>query len=163
METPPKVGWTGRHAVELYVRTYTTMLQSSGDIKIESLVQAHLGMGSVLHPLAGEPHRGMGRTIALLTVMFLVIGVPLAITSIGISARAIVEQGVHRVAETWAQSVGWEVDTVSTRDADVYIRLEGPLPVPDTAALKAQLDAAGVDTRKVTVNLVPIYSVKLAN
>ena len=60
METPPKVGWTGRHAVELYVRTYTTMLQSSGDIKIESLVQAHLGMGSVLHPLAGEPQSDMG-------------------------------------------------------------------------------------------------------
>ena len=60
MESPPKVGWTGRHAVELYVRTYTTMLQSSGDIKIESLVQAHLGMGSVLHPLAGEPQTDMG-------------------------------------------------------------------------------------------------------
>jgi hypothetical protein len=60
MESPAKVGWTGRHAVELYVRTYTTMLQSSGDIKIESLVQAHLGMGSVLHPLAGEPQSDMG-------------------------------------------------------------------------------------------------------
>jgi len=60
MESPPKVGWTGRHAVELYVRTYTTMLQSSGDIKAESLVQAHLGMGSVLHPLAAEPQSDMG-------------------------------------------------------------------------------------------------------
>ncbi|HEX3508831.1 MAG TPA: hypothetical protein VHW94_10610 [Candidatus Dormibacteraeota bacterium] len=60
MESPPKVGWTGRHAVELYVRTYTTMLQSSGEIKVESLVQAHLGMGSVLHPLAAEPQSDMG-------------------------------------------------------------------------------------------------------
>jgi hypothetical protein len=60
VEAPPKVGWTGRHAVELYVRTYTTMLQSSGDIKVESLVQAHLGMGSVLHPLAAEPQTDMG-------------------------------------------------------------------------------------------------------
>jgi hypothetical protein len=60
MEAPPKAGWTGRHAVELYVRTYTTMLQSSGDIKVESLVQAHLGMGSVLHPLAAEPQTDMG-------------------------------------------------------------------------------------------------------
>src|SRR3981081_3631736 len=60
VEAPPKVGWTGRHAVELYVRTYTTMLQSSGDIKIESLVQAHLGMGSVLHPLAASPQSDMG-------------------------------------------------------------------------------------------------------
>src|SRR2546429_6054878 len=60
VESPPKAGWTGRHAVELYVRTYTTMLQSSGDIKIESLVHAHLAMGSVLHPLAGEPQIDMG-------------------------------------------------------------------------------------------------------
>jgi hypothetical protein len=36
------------------------MLQSSGDIKVESLVQAHLGMGSVLHPLAAEPQSDMG-------------------------------------------------------------------------------------------------------
>jgi hypothetical protein len=63
VESPPKAGWTGRQAVELYVRTYTTMLQSSGDIKIESLVQAHLGMGSVLHPLAAEPRIDMGALI----------------------------------------------------------------------------------------------------
>src|ERR1700682_4493926 len=63
MESPPGSGWSGKHAVELYVRTYTTMLQSSGDIKIESLVQAHLGMGSVLHPLASQPEIDMGALI----------------------------------------------------------------------------------------------------
>lgn len=64
MELPPgspaAAGWSGKHAVELYVRTYTTMLQSSGDIKVESLVQAHLLMGSVLHPLAASPQVDMG-------------------------------------------------------------------------------------------------------
>src|SRR5690348_12786310 len=60
MEAPPGGGWSGKHAVELYVRTYTTMLQSSGEIKVESLVQAHLGMGSVLHPLAAQPQSDMG-------------------------------------------------------------------------------------------------------
>ena len=60
MEAPPSSGWSGKHAVELYVRTYTTMLQSSGEIKVESLVQAHLGMGSVLHPLAAQPQSDMG-------------------------------------------------------------------------------------------------------
>ncbi|HWO90558.1 MAG TPA: hypothetical protein VNP53_01190 [Methylomirabilota bacterium] len=61
MESPPNTGWgSGKHAVELYVRTYTTMLQSSGDIKIDSLVHAHLSMASVLHPLAGEPQVDMG-------------------------------------------------------------------------------------------------------
>ena len=60
MEAPPTSGWSGKHAVELYVRTYNTMLQSSGEIKVESLVQAHLGMGSVLHPLAAQPQSDMG-------------------------------------------------------------------------------------------------------
>jgi hypothetical protein len=63
MEQPPDsaTGWGGgKHAVELYVRTYTTMLQSSGEIKIDSLVQTHIRMGSVLHPLAGQPQSDMG-------------------------------------------------------------------------------------------------------
>ena len=60
MESPPQAGWRGKQAVELYVRTYTTMLQSSGDIKVESLVHAHLAMGSVLHPLAAEAQVDMG-------------------------------------------------------------------------------------------------------
>jgi len=110
----------------------------------------------------GTKRSGMGRTIVLLAAMFLVIGVPLALSSVNIAFRALVEQNVHRVSESWARSVGWEVDTVSTRDSDVYVRLEGPLPVPDTKTLKDQLDAAGVDTGNVTVNLVPVYSVKLS-
>ena len=59
----PTVGWSGRHAVELYVRTYVTMLQSSGEIRIDSLEQAHIGMNSVLHPLAAEPQVDMGALI----------------------------------------------------------------------------------------------------
>ena len=54
---------TGRHAVELYVRTYTTMLQSSGEIRIEALQKAHIGMQSSLHPLAAEPKVDMGALI----------------------------------------------------------------------------------------------------
>jgi len=43
--TAPSTGWSGRHAVELYVRTYSTMLQSSGEIRLESLTHVHIGMG----------------------------------------------------------------------------------------------------------------------
>lgn len=56
-------GWSGRHAVELYVRTYSTMLQSSGEIRLDSLAQAHIGMASSLHPLASEPQLDMGAFI----------------------------------------------------------------------------------------------------
>jgi hypothetical protein len=56
-------GWSGRHAVELYVRTYSTMLQSSGEIRLDALVQAHIGMASSLHPLASQPQMDMGAFI----------------------------------------------------------------------------------------------------
>ncbi|HEX6489332.1 MAG TPA: hypothetical protein VF137_10755 [Candidatus Dormibacteraeota bacterium] len=65
MEAPPvpPAGWTGRHAVELYVRTYSTMLQSSGEVRLDSLQHAHIGMGSSLHPLAAETRVDMGALI----------------------------------------------------------------------------------------------------
>ena len=56
-------GWSGRHAVELYVRTYNTMLQSSGEIRLASLAHAHIAMESVLHPLAAESRVDMGALI----------------------------------------------------------------------------------------------------
>src|ERR1051326_8309025 len=60
---PPSVtssGWGGRPAVELYVRAYSTMLQSSGEIRLDSLAHAHIGMQSALHPLASHPQMDMG-------------------------------------------------------------------------------------------------------
>jgi hypothetical protein len=35
--------------VELYIRTYTTMLRSSGEVKVKALVQSHLNADSALH------------------------------------------------------------------------------------------------------------------
>src|SRR5207302_7624084 len=50
----------GRDAVELYTRTYGTLLRSSGETKLKVLEQSHIGMGSSLHPRAGsaEPDTG---------------------------------------------------------------------------------------------------------
>jgi len=50
----------GREAVELYTRTYGTLLRSSGETKLKVLEQSHIGMRSSLHPKAGsaEPDTG---------------------------------------------------------------------------------------------------------
>ena len=104
MEIPPgsqpTSGWTGKHAVELYVRTYTTMLQSSGDIKIESLVQAHLGMGSVLHPLAAQPQSDMG------ALLYAVRRLPTAITRCRRMIMGQSPQGFRAVLG--ADILGWQ-------------------------------------------------------
>jgi hypothetical protein len=45
----------GKREVDLYVRTYTTLLQSSGAISVSSLIPAHLTAASSLHAGAQEP------------------------------------------------------------------------------------------------------------
>ncbi len=56
MTTPPSP-WPGggREAVELYTRTYRTVLRSSGELRLRVLESAHLGMRSSLHALADTP------------------------------------------------------------------------------------------------------------
>jgi hypothetical protein len=44
-----------RDAVELYVRTYSTILRSSGDVKLRAFVPAHQAIGSSLHAGADQP------------------------------------------------------------------------------------------------------------
>ena len=39
----------GKQEVELYIRTYNTLLRSSGGVKLKTLVQAHCGMQASLH------------------------------------------------------------------------------------------------------------------
>jgi hypothetical protein len=41
----------GEEQVELYVRTYRSLLRSSGEIRLRALERTHLGMESSLHPL----------------------------------------------------------------------------------------------------------------
>jgi hypothetical protein len=51
LDEPPK----GRREVELYIRTYMTLLESSGVVSLRSLEPAHLTAGTSLHAGAEEP------------------------------------------------------------------------------------------------------------
>ncbi|MFN8523291.1 MAG: hypothetical protein U0821_09330 [Chloroflexota bacterium] len=53
----------GRDAVELYVRTYNTILRSSGDINIRAFEPAHVGVGSSLHQNAASSRPDPGAFI----------------------------------------------------------------------------------------------------
>src|SRR5213596_1121220 len=46
--------------VELYHRTYTTLLRSSGETRLRVLEPSHRAMGSSLHALAGSPELDLG-------------------------------------------------------------------------------------------------------
>ena len=47
-----RVPTTGSEEIELYMRTYYSLLRSSDSIKIETLVESHLAMASSLHDRA---------------------------------------------------------------------------------------------------------------
>jgi hypothetical protein len=49
----------GKREVDLYARTYETLLRSSGPIAVDTLVQAHLNIQSSLHAGAAEPEPDM--------------------------------------------------------------------------------------------------------
>src|SRR2546429_230563 len=100
---PPAVaasGWSGRHPAEPYVRTYSTMLQSSGEIRLDSLTHAHVGMGSALHSLASQVRMDMGAFI------YSVRRLPTAITS---AQRVLLGQSVHGFRAVLGVDVaGWQ-------------------------------------------------------
>ncbi len=57
----PEPGYlAGKREVDLYVRTYNTLLRSSGPVKVETLVPAHLNIQSSLHAGADETAPDMG-------------------------------------------------------------------------------------------------------
>ncbi|GHO75049.1 hypothetical protein KSD_28200 [Ktedonobacter sp. SOSP1-85] len=53
----------GKRDVELYIRTYNTMLRSSGEVNLKALVQAHYNIDSILHPDARVPQPDMSAFI----------------------------------------------------------------------------------------------------
>jgi hypothetical protein len=53
----------GRDAVNLYVRTYTTILRTPGDVPVRAFEAAHQGVGSSLHPGAADDEPDPGAFI----------------------------------------------------------------------------------------------------
>jgi hypothetical protein len=103
--TPPTaVGHgPGKREVDLYVRTYTTLLQSSGAIGVSSLEPAHLTAASSLHAGAAEPTPDMN------AFMYSTQRLPACIVDVldivlGQSARAFARAGFDGMADWTAAS-----------------------------------------------------------
>ena len=54
---------TESEEVDLYQRTYYSLLRSSAEVRIRTLEEVHAGMNSVLHPAAREPYLDMSALI----------------------------------------------------------------------------------------------------
>jgi uncharacterized hydrophobic protein (TIGR00271 family) len=99
--------------------------------------------------------------VALLAAMLLLVGVPLTVTSVTVTAQSNLEGTVQAVGQKWAAGVGWSVTGVSTQGTEVILRVQGTPPVPSTTELETALVAAGIDPDRVTVDLSPVNVVKL--
>ena len=96
-----RVPKTGSEDIELYMRTYYSLLRSSDAIKIETLVESHIAMRSSLHEYASEPAPDVS------ALMYSALRLPPCITQveevlIGQMDRAFVAAGYKDIAR-WRQ------------------------------------------------------------
>jgi hypothetical protein len=87
--------------VELYQRTYTTLLRSSGETQLRVLERSHRAMGSSLHPLAASDELDLGALIyAIRRLPDGIVGAQLV--AMGQNIEALAASGLP--VETWQEA-----------------------------------------------------------
>ena len=118
------------------------------------VVMAFYRLRRVSGPAAAPAYRYRG-AIAVIAVLLLAVIVPLTISSNRIDQTTIRQSDVQAVAAHWAAGAGWSVTGVTATGNQVLIQATGPNPAPGLAALRQDLDAAGLNGLDVRVSLVP--------
>jgi hypothetical protein len=89
---------TASEEVELYLRTYYSLLRSTAEVQIRTLEEAHAGMNSLMHPLAREVKPDMSAFIyCLLRLPACMVDVDLVI--LGQSPDLFIRKGIGNVEE----------------------------------------------------------------
>jgi len=85
---------TESEEVELFLRTYYSLLRSSAEVKIRTLEEVHAGMNSLLHSTARDPHPDMAAFIySLLRLPACMLEVRLVVLGQSISVFAAADYG----------------------------------------------------------------------
>jgi len=90
----------------------------------------------------------------------IIVALPLAASTKQSVSESLTRSQVTSVAEDWA-TPRWEITGVDTTDRGIVVRASGPLPSPDPQALRAELDAAGLRSVGVRLELLPLDRVDL--
>lgn len=101
------------------------------------------------------------RAVSFVVVLVAIIAIPLAAATASLTSETIQDAEVTDVARTWADDVEWEIVDVGRVGDSMQIIATGPLPLPDTAVLRAALDDAGLADVDVTARLIPEARVEL--
>lgn len=116
--------------------------------------------------LAGTPESGVKlvnrrHAVIAIVVGLVVITVPLTVTSVRVASTESDESQVAAIAGSWATQHGWAIAAVDSQPAGILVRATGPLPQPETDSLRAQLQAAGLGTVAISIDLIPSNTVAL--
>lgn len=103
------------------------------------------------------------RAIISIVVTLVVIGVPLALSSVRFADQSLLESAVRQAAQPWADKYHWEISGVTASSSDAVLTLTGTPPLPDTSELVTALKQQGIDPSHVTLDFIPSYRVSLTD
>lgn len=134
----------GKREVEMYIRTYQTLLRSSGEVGLKALVQAHYNIDSVLHPEARSNTPDMSAFI------YAILRAPTAILH---TNRVLLGQSEEVFAQHGFQVDQWQAVTASARRRKWFYDGKGTLAafiasVSDTDDIVPTLVALQIEWNK---------------
>lgn len=113
------------------------------------------------HAAEEDPTLSRKTAVSVVVAFVLVIAVPLGIATYALTRESQQLSSVGAVAKQWVDGTDWIIVDVLNLEREVTVVATGPLPAPDTAALRAALDAEGLSSLDVLVRLVPEERVHL--
>jgi hypothetical protein len=145
-------------AVEVYHRTYTTILRSSGETQLRVFEHSHKAMGSSLHPLAGSQDLDLGALLyALRRLPDAILGARLVV--MGQSAEVFSQRGFSPFSEwTEVSAPGrrrrWYDDGDGTLAVLIASASDVDDLVPTMVALQIEVNKLGVALRGTGIELL---------
>ena len=97
----------------------------------------------------------------IVAVFVVILIVPLAVSSVGITKDTLDRENVAPVATKWAKRSGWQILSVTSSEAGVDVKASGGLPEPNPRLLQRDLAAAGLQRVHVVLELIPSQRIKL--
>lgn len=102
------------------------------------------------------------RAIVITLVTLVLIGIPLATSSVTFTRQEVLEYAVRQAAEPWAEAQHLVIERLDADGEHARLQVSGQPPEPDTSTLVAALTAHGVEPEQVTVEFIPAYELELA-
>ncbi len=143
-----------RGALLLFLTNVGAILLSGLIVMAIYRVRATAARGSTRH---GHPRLA----VAVVVLFVIALAGPLAVDSAQVTSQQLTNADVTTVANTWAKSVGWQIVKVATTQSGVTVRAIGPPPLPDPQTLRTALDANGLKSTSVQLELDPVKRVNL--